>query len=153
MNRVPTLKEVVQTTLPLEQAFAYIADFANTALWDPGTVDSKSVDGGVPKVGSRYALSVRVGGRVAPMEYQITALEPNERVVLAGHGSNVQAVDDIRFTSSEGGTRVDYTADIQLTGLWRLIGPFAGRAFDKIGREARQGMQQALDQLAEGGQP
>ena len=150
---MPVLKEVVQTNLPVNQAFAFIADFANTARWDPGTVDSKAVEGGDPKVGSRYALSVRVGSRVAPMEYEITALEPNERVVLAGRGSNVQALDDIRFTPTRQGTRVDYTADIRLTGLWRLIEPFAGGAFKKIGREARQGMQQALDRLAQGGQP
>ena len=149
---MPVLKEIVQTNLPVSRAFAFIADFANAASWDPGTVDSKSVTGGEPQVGSRYALSVRVGSRVAPMEYEITALEPSARVVLAGHGSNVQAVDDIRFTPTDQGTRVDYTADIRLTGIWRLIEPFAGRAFDKIGREARQGMQQALDRLAEGGQ-
>ncbi len=149
---MPVLKEIVHTTLPVDRAFAYIADFANTALWDPGTVDSNAVESGGPRVGSRYALSVRVGSRVAPMEYEITALEPNERVVLAGRGSNVQAVDDIRFTATERGTRVDYTADIRLTGIWRLIEPVAGSAFKKIGREAREGMQQALDRLAEGGQ-
>lgn len=150
---MPTLKEVVQTTLPLERAFAYVADFANTASWDPGTVDSRAVEGGGPRVGSRYALAVRVGGRVTPMEYEITALEPNERIVLAGRGSNVQAVDDIRFAATELGTRVDYTAEIRLTGMWRFIEPFAGGAFNKIGREARQGMKHALDQLAESGQP
>jgi hypothetical protein len=84
------------------------------------------------------------------MEYEITALEPNERVVLAGRGSMVRAFDDIRFAATEDGTRVDYTADITLTGLWRLIEPLAGRAFDKIGREAREGMQQTLDGLARG---
>jgi len=150
---VPVLKEVVETTLPVERAFAYVADFANSARWDPGTVDSKAVEPGGPAVGSRYALSVRIGTRVAPMEYEITALEPNERVVLQGRGANVQAVDDIRFAETAQGTRIEYTADIRLTGLWRLIEPFAGRAFDKIGSDAREGMQQALDELAEGGQP
>jgi len=134
----------------VERAFSYVADFANTAYWDPGTVSSRAVDEGGPKVGSKYELSVRVGGRVAPMEYEITALEPNERVVLAGRGSNVRALDDIRFAATEDGTRVDYMADITLTGLWRLIEPLAGRAFDKIGREARDGMQQTLDELARG---
>ena len=85
------------------------------------------------------------------MEYAKTELQPNERVVLAGHGSNVAAVDDIRFSATERGTRIDYTADIRLTGLWRLVEPFAGGAFKKIGREAREGMQRTLDGLAEDG--
>ena len=146
---MPVLNETVHTRLPIERAFGYIADFSNSAGWDPGTVASNAVDGGEPSIGSRYALSVRVGNRVAPMEYEITALAPNERVVLAGHGSNVAAVDDIRFSRTEHGTRIDYTAHIRLTGLWRLIEPFAGGAFRKIGRDAREGMQRKLDLLAE----
>ena len=150
---MPVLNETVHTRLPIERAFRYIADFSNSAGWDPGTVDAKAIEGGEPRVGSRYALSVRVGNRVAPMEYAITELQPNERVVLAGHGSNVAAVDDIRFSRTEHGTRIDYTADIRLTGLWRLVEPFAGGAFNKIGREAREGMQRTLDGLAEDSRP
>jgi len=149
---MPILNETVYTRLPIERAFQYVADFSNSAGWDPGTVDSKAIEDGAPKVGSRYALSVRMGNRVTPMEYEITALEPNERVVLAGRGSSVAAVDDIRFSRTEDGTRIDYTADIRLTGLWRLIEPFAGGAFTKIGREAREGMQHTLDSLAQDGQ-
>ena len=112
---MPVLKETIHTSLPVERAFSYVADFANTAYWDPGTVSSRAVDEGGPKVGSKYELSVRVGGRVAPMEYEITALEPNERVVLAGRGSNVRALDDIRFAATEDGTRVDYMARSRAT--------------------------------------
>jgi uncharacterized protein YndB with AHSA1/START domain len=146
---MPLLNETVHTRLPIERAFRYVADFANSAGWDPGTAESKAIEGGEPKVGSRYALSVRVGNRVAPMEYEITDLEPNERVVLRGRGANVAAVDDIRFSKTSDGTRIDYSADIRLTGLWRLIEPFAGGAFKKIGRDAREGMQGTLDRMAE----
>ena len=82
------------------------------------------------------------------MDYEITVLEPSSRVVLTGTGSGVQAVDDIRFEATATGTRIDYTADIRLTGLMRLAGPFAGGAFAKIARDARDGMKRALDQLA-----
>jgi carbon monoxide dehydrogenase subunit G len=83
------------------------------------------------------------------MEYTISAWEPSSRVVLDGVGSGVRATDDIRFTATPTGTRVDYTADIHLTGLMRLAEPFAGGAFDKIAKDAAAGMKKALDARAE----
>ena len=83
------------------------------------------------------------------MEYTISVWEPSSRVVLVGEGSGVRATDDIRFTATGSGTRVDYTADLHLTGLMRLAEPFAGGAFDKIAKGAAAGMKKALDARAE----
>ncbi len=142
------LHETLQTSLPLDQAFAFVADFANAQRWDPGVAWSRSVTAGPPRIGSSYDLGVRMGRRVAPMEYRIVALEPNARVTLAGLGSNVSAVDDIAFEETGSGTRIDYVAEIELTGWLRLAAPFAGRAFAAIARNARDGMQRTLDKMA-----
>ena len=99
-------------------------------------------------VGSRYRLGVRMGGRVAPMDYQVTAFEPGRRVVLAGTGRGVRAIDDIRFTPTDTGTRIDYVADIRLVGVLRPAGPFAAGALARIGQAARDGMERALARLA-----
>ena len=88
-----------------------------------------------------------MGGRVAPMEYRITTYEPSRRVVLVGSGSGVDAVDDIRFEPTPDGTRIDYQAEIRLRGILRLLSPFAGGAFARIARNARDGMQRTLDGL------
>jgi carbon monoxide dehydrogenase subunit G len=143
-----TLHETIDTTLPLDESFAFIADFANSSDWDPGVSSSERLDEGPLGVGARYRLGVRMAGRVAPMEYRITAFEPGRRVVLAGEGSGVTAVDDIRFEPTTEGTRIDYRADIRLGGLLRIAAPLAGGAFRRIARDAREGMQRALDQRA-----
>jgi len=143
-----TLNEHIETPLPLDEAFAFVADFTNAKDWDPGVATSERLDPGPVAVGARYRLGVRMGGGVASMEYRVTALEPLRRVVLAGEGSGVSAVDDIRFEATPGGTRIDYTADIRLRGAKRLAAPFAGGAFAKIARQARDGMQRALDERA-----
>jgi len=142
------LHETLETSLPLDQAFAFIADFSNAQRWDPGVAWSRSLTSGPPEIGAAYELGVRMGRRVAPMEYRVTAIERDARVVLTGQGSNVSAVDDIAFEQTPNGTRIDYTADIQLNGLLRLAAPFAGRAFAAIGRNARDGMQRTLDGMA-----
>ena len=139
------------TPLAPEAAFAFVADFANSALWDPGVASSARIDSGPVAVGARYRLAVRFGGRTAPMEYRISVLEAPTRVVLTGEGSGVSAVDDIAFEPAGTGTRVDYTADIRLGGVMRLVQPFLGRTFDALGRDALAGMQRALDGLAGAG--
>ena len=146
---MPILREQLQTDLPIEDAFAFIADFANAGRWDPGVASAERIDGhGAPEVGAIYRLGIRMGGGVRPMEYRIVQLEPARRVVLTGRGSGVEAVDDIRFEARDGGTHIDYVADIRLTGLRRLVSPFAGGTFARIARDARDGMQRTLDESA-----
>jgi carbon monoxide dehydrogenase subunit G len=145
---MPRLHETIETSLPAEDAFAFIADFANSQHWDPGVATSERIDPGPVGLGARYRLGVRMRGKVAPMEYRITTWEPSTRVVLTGEGSNVSAVDEIRFEPIPTGTRIDYTADIHLTGWMRLAEPFAGGQFDKIAKDALGGMKQTLDERA-----
>jgi carbon monoxide dehydrogenase subunit G len=143
-----TLHEQVETTLPIEDVFDYVADFANSREWDPGVATAERLDGGPVGLGSRFHLGVRLGLRVAPMEYQISVFEPPTRVVLVGSGSGVSAVDEIRLERLAQGTRLDYMADIRLGGFLRLIEPFLGGAFTKIGRNAAEGMRRTLEAQA-----
>jgi carbon monoxide dehydrogenase subunit G len=145
---MPRLHETIETSLPAEDAFAFIADFANSQHWDPGVATSERIDPGPAGLGARYRLGVRMRGKVAPMEYRITTWEPSTRVILTGEGSNVSAVDEIRFEPIPTGTRIDYTADIHLTGWMRLAEPFAGGAFEKIATDALGGMKKTLDERA-----
>jgi carbon monoxide dehydrogenase subunit G len=142
------LRERIETGLGIDEAFAFVADFANASAWDPGVASSERIDGGPVKVGARYRLGIRMGGRVVPMEYEITTLTAPQRVVLHGTGSGVDAVDDISFEATADGTRIHYVADIRLQGILRLMAPFAGGAFRRIAENARNGMQRKLDELA-----
>ena len=142
------LNEQIETRLDPEASFAFVADFANSTHWDPGVASSDRIDAGPVGVGARYRLGVRLGGRIAPMDYRITVFEPSSRVVLVGEGSGVSAVDEIRFEPLGTGTRIDYTADIRLGGLLRLVQPLLGGQFAKIGRDALAGMRTALDARA-----
>ena len=145
---MPRLHETIETRLPVDETFAFVADFANCPAWDPNTVSSERLDPGPVGVGARYALEVWQRGSVVPMEYRVVTWEPGRRVVLAGEGSNVRATDEIRFASTPTGTRVDYMAEIGLTGWLRLIEPFAGSAFDKLAKDAAAGMERALEDRA-----
>jgi len=142
------LHEQIETTLSPAATFAFVADFANSMYWDPGVATSERIGTGPVAVGARYTLGVRMRGKVAPMEYRVSELDPGRRVVLIGEGSGVSAVDEIRFEPAGTGTRIDYTADIRLGGWMRLAQPFVGGAFEKIAKDALGGMQRALDERA-----
>jgi carbon monoxide dehydrogenase subunit G len=150
ISSMPTIRETITTSLPADEAFAFVADFANAPVWDPGTATSHRLDDGPVGVGSRYRLEVRMGRRLAPMTYRIVEHEPSRRVVLRGEGSSVRATDEISFDETPIGTRIEYVADIHLSGLLRLAEPLLGGAFRKIGRQARDGMQRALADRAAG---
>jgi len=145
---MPRLHERIETPLPLEDAFAFVADFANASAWDPGVASSERIGSGPVGVGARYRLGIRRGERVVRMDYVVERIEQPHRVVLVGSGSGVLATDDIRFTHADGTTVIDYTADIRLTGLRRLATPLVLGTFARIARDARDGMQQALDRMA-----
>ena len=143
------LHEQLTTDLDPPTAFDFVADFANASRWDPGVAWSERLGEATElAVGARYRLGVRMAGRVAPMEYRVVELVPDRRVVLAGDGSGVTAVDEIDFHATGSGTLIDYRADIRLRGWLRLVEPFAGHAFARIARDARNGMQRTLDELA-----
>jgi carbon monoxide dehydrogenase subunit G len=137
---MPTLTETRTVPRPRPEVFAYAADFTNISEWDPGVASSERIDGGPLRVGSAFALGVRFGGREVPMVYTITEIVPDERVVLEGVGDKLRVVDDIRFTDSGDGTRIDYTAELEFTGVLRFAVPFMGAALKKVGEKALDGL-------------
>jgi carbon monoxide dehydrogenase subunit G len=124
--------------------FAYTADFANIAEWDPGVVSSERIDSGPLKEGSAFALVVRFGSQQLPMLYTITMLEQDSRVVLEGVGDTLTAIDDLRFTDADGGTRIDYRADLEFRGLLRFAAPFIGGKLRQVGTDALDGLASQL---------
>jgi hypothetical protein len=73
---MPRLHETIETSLPPEDAFAFIADFANSKVWDPGVATAERIDPGPVGLGARYNVGVLLRGKVSPMEYRITTFEP-----------------------------------------------------------------------------
>ena len=139
------LREELEVDEPVEGAFAFVGDFANSAIWDPGVAESRNVTGGPLGVGTRYDLTVVFGKRSLPMTYEVTVFDPPHRVVLRGTGSTVNAVDDIRFEPTPRGTKIRYTADLRLKGLMRVAEPLMRGRFQETGSQAIAGIKRAFE--------
>ena len=142
------LQRSIETPLSREAAFTYVADWSRQAEWDPNTVSSQQIGEGPPMVGARYSLEVKMGPRAVPMEYRITELDSPSRVVLVGEGSGIWTEDTITFDTAGSGTRVEYQAEIKLSGWLGIVQPLLGRAFDGIAKGAVAGMKRELDARA-----
>ena len=147
--RMTTLHEQVETTLPIEDVFDYVADFANSQEWDPGVATAERLDDGPVGLGSRFRLGVRLGGRASPR--WSTGSPSSNRRPGSCWSARARASPPSTRSGCERlatGTRLDYTADIRLGGILRLVEPFLGATFAAIGRNAADGMQRTLEAQA-----
>ena len=75
---MPRLHETIDTALPIDDAFAFVADFANAQPLGSGRRDLRAARSPAPSaLGARYRA--RASGCAAgstPMEYRITTFEP-----------------------------------------------------------------------------
>ncbi len=134
------LRETRRVVTPIEETFAYTSDFGNLAEWDPGIAASSRIGEGEIGVGSKFNVLVSFGSRETPMVYEMTSYEPPHRIVLRGTGRALTAVDDIRFTSIEEGTQIDYQAELEFSGFMRLLVPLMGPMLRNVGKKALDGL-------------
>lgn len=132
--------ERVESVLAAEEVWPRMADFSRTAEWDPGIAAVDRLDEGPVRVGTRYRVHVRMGPLVAPMAYEVVALEAR-RVVLRGVGALIRAVDDIRVEDRPGGgSVVVWTAELTPRGPLALTEPLWRPAFRQVAAAAMAGL-------------
>ena len=129
---------------PAEEVFTYLADFSNTAEWDPGVAEARKTSEGPVGFRSTFDLVTLFRGRRVPVTYEVTVYEPSSRLVLVGRNKNFEGIDDIGLFPEGAGTRVTWNAEFQMNGVVRLLQPFLGGVFEKLSAEAMEGLEATL---------
>lgn len=135
----------------IEDAFDYLADFSNTARWDPSVSRAVRCNGGEVGPGSRFEVDVSFLGATTTMMYEITRWERPCLVVLEAKTPFVFSHDEISLVPSGAGVHVTYAARLTLTGILRIADPALQLAFDASGDRSRDGLIEGLRGL--GGRP
>ena len=126
---------------PLTDAFAFVADYANLPLWDPGAVSAEQTTPGAVGEGTEYRVVVRVLAFAAPMDYRVVAWHPPHRVELRGTSPAVQAHDVVTFESDGGhGTRIAYVAQFSFRAGFGLAERMGRRLFSGAADRAMAGL-------------
>lgn len=139
------ISKSVDVARPVEDVFAYLADFTNTAEWDPGVLRAEKTSAGEVGPASTFRLITDFKGREIPVDYEIASYDPPNRLVFVGDGKRFEGTDDIQLSpAGEDGTRVTWTADFKMKGLASMLEPFLRGTFEDISQHAMDGLADTL---------
>lgn len=137
---------------PVEDVFAVLTDPTQSAKWSANAIEAELITPGPPGIGSRRrAVTKGLFGRTMENVMEVTELEPNRKVALklvsapwGGTGRTWYT-----FTPVAGGTRVDWTWEMEPAGLWK---PFGSRPSMALFRRLFQRDLDNLKVMMESGQ-
>jgi hypothetical protein len=135
----------IESTLPPEEAFAYMADFSNARVWDPSVSRADRVGDGPLGAGSEFDVVARFAGRDVELRYRIVEHDPPQRVVLEAPGRGFGSRDTITVEAAANGSIVGYDARLTFSGARRLLDPVVQRFFNHVGARAEAGLRSALN--------
>ena len=139
------VEERVSITKSADEAFLYLADFANLPEWDPGIARVTRRDLGALAIGSQFDVVARFMGREVPMVYELVRYEVASRVAeLVGTAPGLRATDRIRVTPRGTGAEVHWQADFELSGVNRLLSPVMRPLFARLARKSMDGLVRRL---------
>lgn len=144
------LHRTVPTRWSADEVFDYLLDFAHAAEWDSGTVRCERVSGD-GEVGTRYHNVSRFLGRETHLEYQTEQVDPaRRRFTVAGGNKTVTSRDTVTVTErTEGGSVVDYRAELTFHGPARVISPLLTPFLTRLGDNTAAQLQRVLDAKAD----
>lgn len=137
-------ERIITLAHPLPDVVAYLADFAHTEAWDPGTVRCDRVGEGPTAVGTEWHNVSEFRGRRTELRYRLVRLE-HDHLTFVGRNKTATSTDDMRFAPDGTGTRLTYRANVEFHGLARLAGPLFKREFERLGDEVARRLPVALE--------
>jgi hypothetical protein len=141
---VPSYRVSVPSSAPAQETFAYLAAFDNIRDWDPSVVSARRLDDGEVRLGSAFEVVVRMRRSELPLRYEVVRLEPGTLIALEAHAHWFRSYDVITVSEAGEGSVASYDALLELKGLARLAAPLMGRAFEKLGDAAAEGLRREL---------
>ena len=113
---------------PIEEVFAVLTDPTRSPEWSKHSLRGELLTDGPPRVGSRRRTVVKGFAGIGTMEsvFEVTEIVPLRAVGLKQVSASWGGSGATRytFTPVEGGTRVDWTWELNPGGLMRpLMGP------------------------------
>ncbi len=114
---------------PVDEVFAYIADYNKNALWQQGVISSRQVTPGPPRVGTEVAYTRTVLGREFTTSARIVELEPDRRIRIESRSRLATYRGGYDFAARDGGTDLTYAGELSLSRALALVGRRLARGF------------------------
>ena len=113
---------------PIDEVFAFMADFENDRRWRSDVVEIARVSGDVAGPGARYHQVVRPGSRPVELDFETSDVDPGRRLRFRSTSGPAHVEGAYTFEPAGAGTRVAFLSEIRPRGILRLAEQSLGRA-------------------------
>lgn len=135
----------VRSPLDPEEAFAYMADLRNLAIWDPGVRRVVQAVGEGPGPDAVFEVTAAGGRRDLTFRYETVEYDAPGWFVIRAVTAQLVSEDRVSVAPVPGGCVVTYDAELRLRGVLGLGDPFLALAFRRVGDRAKDGLVRALE--------
>lgn len=124
---MPAADNTVVINRPRPEVFAFVADHENDPRWRSGVVDIKRASG--ESQGAIYTQGVKGPmGRRIDADFEVTAYQPDTLLAFRTLAGPVRPEGSYRFEDANGGTRVTFSLNANLSGMQRLMSPMVSKS-------------------------
>lgn len=107
---------------PIADVFAYLAEFENVPRWNYAITETLKTSTGSVGVGSTYRQTRSIP-EPAVESFEVTEFQPAQRLQITGQIGAFPAVVSYDLESTDTGTHLRNTIELELRGPLRLAGP------------------------------
>jgi uncharacterized membrane protein len=121
------IEESIIINRPIEEVFAYVSDFRNTAQWQSGVVDVRVTPEGPMGVGTQATVVRAFLGRRLEMTVEMIEYEPPTKQAFKAI-SGPPTTNWRRFEPTAEGTKLSQVIDFHAGGFFALAEPLVARS-------------------------
>jgi carbon monoxide dehydrogenase subunit G len=107
---------------PLKEVFSFLSNLENNMKWRSGMIKAEKISEGSIGVGTTYRMINNFFGRRVEGEAVVTEYELNRKYATMNK-SGLPVKTQRMFESVEGGTRVTFSVETELGGIFKLVEP------------------------------
>ena len=108
---------------PVHEVFDFVADERNEPRYNPRICRAEKLSPEPIGRGTRYRAEAVTLGRTTGMTIEYTAYERPRRLASSIHMPAADIVGTLRFDPVPGGTRMSWSWEMRLRGLYTLLAP------------------------------
>ena len=117
------IENTITIHCPIEQVFAFVADYRNNVKWQTGVIVAEFTSPGQVGVGTTFKYDAEFMGRKMETTGELAAYDPPKRIAWKSTSGPFPMSGDTSFESVEGGTLVKDTIEAEPGGFFKLAEP------------------------------
>ena len=123
LTNMAAFRSAITINRPLVDVFQVLTDPERTAKWSSLTTGETMISTGPIGVGSTYRVVGKGFGRSTVRENEVTEYELNRRWTVQSRTGSPPTRASATFRQDDGGTRIDFVIEAELTGLLGVVAP------------------------------